>query len=104
MSQVAERWAAIESNPEVLTELCHRLGASDQFEVNIRIWLVVGVGGGGLFVCTKNLFFIQVVDVFSMDPEMLMFIPRPVLALYLLFPSRSDGERIMMKYSPEKHR
>ena len=29
-----ERWAAIESNPEVLTELCHRLGASDQFEVS----------------------------------------------------------------------
>ena len=33
MADVKERWAAIESNPEVLTELCHRLGASDQFEV-----------------------------------------------------------------------
>jgi len=72
-----ERWAAIESNPEVLTELCHRLGASDQFEV---------------------------VDVFSLDPEMLSFIPRPVLALYLLFPSRSDGERTMSKFTPEQHR
>lgn len=73
-----ERWAAIESNPEVLTELCHRLGVSEQFEV---------------------------IDVYSLDPEMLAFVPQPVLALFLLFPSRDeDGERTRPKFKSPEHR
>lgn len=34
---------------------------------------------------------IQAVDVYSVDPEMLAFIPQPVLALILLFP---DNEKV----------
>jgi len=57
-----ERWAALEANPEVMTKLCHQLGVSPMFEV---------------------------VDVWGLDPDMLGFVPQPVVALILLFPSKS---------------
>ena len=63
-----ERWAALESNPEVMTKLCQQLGVSSMFEV---------------------------VDVWGLDPDMLGFVPQPVVSLILLFPSKSreDEER-----------
>ena len=57
----AERWAALEANPEVLTSLCHQLGVAPTF---------------------------QVVDVFGLEPDLLGFVPQPALALILLFPSK----------------
>ena len=65
----AERWAALEANPEVLTSLCHQLGVAPTF---------------------------QVVDVFGLEPDLLGFVPQPALALILLFPSkpRDDAARV----------
>ncbi|OQR67206.1 ubiquitin carboxyl-terminal hydrolase isozyme L3-like [Tropilaelaps mercedesae] len=56
---MAIRWHCLESNPEVMTEYIHSLGAS-------KDW--------GL------------VDVYSLDDESLAHIPQPVEALLLLFP------------------
>ena len=61
----AERWAALESNPEVMTKLCHQLGVSSMFEV---------------------------VDVWGLDPDMLGFVPQPIVSLILLFPSKSRDD------------
>lgn len=52
-------YIALESNPDIFTELAHNLG-------------VEGV---------------EFHDIMSLDPEMLQFIPRPVLALILAFPA-----------------
>merc|ERR1712112_282320 len=60
-----ERWAALESNPEVMTKLCHQLGVSSMFDV---------------------------VDVWGLDPDMLGFVPKPVVSLILLFPSKSTED------------
>lgn len=62
-----QRWAAMESNPEVLSKLCTQLGT-----------------GEGWGVC----------DVYGLDDDCLGFVPQPVAALILLFPSRdAEGER-----------
>lgn len=37
---------------------------------------------------------IQIVDVYSLDPEMLPFVPQPVLALIMLFPC---NEKVSIK-------
>ena len=60
-----ERWAALEANPEVMTKLCHQLGVSAMFEV---------------------------VDVWGLEPDLLGFVPQPVIALILLFPSKGQGQ------------
>ena len=60
-----ERWAALEANPEVMTSLCHQLGVSAMFEV---------------------------VDVWGLEPDLLGFVPQPVIALILLFPSKDQGQ------------
>lgn len=60
---MAEEWAAIESNPEVLTTLGQNLGA------------------------TK----LQVCDVFGLDEELLAMIPEPCLSLIVLFPTNKGS-------------
>lgn len=56
----------LESNPEVFTDLIHKLGVSES-------------------LCFQ--------DVLSLDdPELLGFLPRPVYALILVFPTTADYE------------
>lgn len=72
-----ERWAALEANPEVMTKLCHQVGVSPLY---------------------------QVVDVWGLDPDLLAFVPQPVVALVLLFPSRNEkGEKSRDFLTVEPH-
>ncbi len=58
-----KHYIPLESNPEIFTELIHKLGVSSALEF---------------------------VDIYSIDdPELLAFVPRPVYALMLVFPT--DG-------------
>ena len=59
------RWLPLESNPDVFTSLAHTLGLS-----------------------TSMIFQ----DVFSLDPDALSFLPRPVYALVLVFPTGDKYE------------
>lgn len=62
-----QRWKPIECNPEVLTSLSHSLGLSSSYGFH---------------------------DVFSLDdPELLQFIPRPVQALVLVYPSTPHDQK-----------
>jgi ubiquitin carboxyl-terminal hydrolase L3 len=56
----------LESNPDIFTELIHKLGISPSLNFQ---------------------------DVFSLDPELLSFIPRPAHALILVFPTTNEYER-----------
>jgi len=73
----SERWAALESNPEVLTNFCHLMGVSSQWEV---------------------------VDIWGLDPDLLAFVPQPVVALVLLFPTKdSQGQKTRERILVEDH-
>ena len=72
-----ERWAALEANPEVMTSLCQQVGVSPLY---------------------------QVVDVWGLDPDLLAFVPQPVVSLVLLFPSKNEaGERTREFQTVEEH-
>ncbi|KAK7538178.1 uncharacterized protein J3D65DRAFT_318721 [Phyllosticta citribraziliensis] len=66
----------LENNPEVMTSLVHKLGFSKQFAFH---------------------------DVFSIDePELLSFVPRPALALLLVFPVSQTYEQFRLKEDDSK--
>jgi len=72
-----ERWAALESNPEVLTKFCHLMGVEEEWEV---------------------------VDVWGLDPDLLALVPQPVVSLVLLFPTKTaDGSKARQFTMVEKH-
>jgi ubiquitin carboxyl-terminal hydrolase L3 len=54
-----KRWIPLESDPQIFTTVLHKLGGSPELEY---------------------------VDIFSLDPDFLEFIPRPVLGLILIMP------------------
>ncbi|XP_073977287.1 ubiquitin carboxyl-terminal hydrolase [Rhodnius prolixus] len=60
-------WTPLESNPEVMNKFLCRLGVPDKW---------------------------QIVDVLSLDKDMLGLIPTPTLALILLFPSSEKYEKL----------
>jgi hypothetical protein len=45
-----ERWAALESNPEVLTKFCHLMGVGDDWEVFVE--LTGWINYNSSFCCT----------------------------------------------------
>lgn len=60
-----KHYLPLESNPEVFTDLIYQLGATS----------------------------LEFQDVFSLDPDLLALVPRPVLALVLVFPTSETHER-----------
>ncbi|XP_033221691.1 ubiquitin carboxyl-terminal hydrolase isozyme L3-like isoform X2 [Belonocnema kinseyi] len=52
-------WVPLECNPEVMTKLLHKVGVPKKWNI---------------------------VDVYGVDPDMLAILPRPVLAMILLYP------------------
>jgi ubiquitin carboxyl-terminal hydrolase L3 len=57
--EYAKHFTPLESSPQIFTSLLHALTGSEA---------------------------LQFVDVFSLEPDLLAFIPRPVMALVLIFP------------------
>jgi len=66
----AERWLPIESNPEVMNSFLRKLGVPADWEIN---------------------------DVFGLDPELLLMLPQPVLALMLLFPITDNYKQFVLE-------
>jgi len=60
------RWLPLESNPQAMNEFAHKLGLSANWAYT---------------------------DVYGLDPEILSFLPQPVIALLLLFPITENYER-----------
>lgn len=58
-------WVPLESNPEVMTKLCHKLGVPAKWNI---------------------------VDVYGLEPDLLAILTKPVLAMILLYPL-SDQEK-----------
>ncbi|KAH7066093.1 hypothetical protein BKA63DRAFT_425862 [Paraphoma chrysanthemicola] len=74
--QYRKHFIPLESNPEVFTELIHKLGVSPTLEFQ---------------------------DVLSLDdPELLAFLPRPVFALVLVFPTTSSYDKKVYEEDAEQ--
>ncbi|XP_011160215.1 ubiquitin carboxyl-terminal hydrolase isozyme L3 [Solenopsis invicta] len=68
-------WVPLESNPEVMTKFLHKLGVPKKWSV---------------------------LDVYSLEPEMLAIVSRPVLAVILLYPVPSKTEKTEEDKEEEK--
>ncbi|KAL6710025.1 ubiquitinyl hydrolase 1 [Coniothyrium glycines] len=71
-----KRFIPLENNPEVMSSLVHKLGLADQLAFH---------------------------DVFSIDdPDLLGFVPRPALALLLVFPVSETYEKFRVQEDKDK--
>jgi len=70
MAEESKKWIPLESNPDVMNKFIHGLGFSETFALQ---------------------------DVISMDPEMVQFVPQPVLAVLLLFPISENSEKLRLE-------
>jgi len=66
VSKTTVRWLPLESNPQAMNDFAYNLGLDSQWAYT---------------------------DVYGLDPELLSFLPRPVIALLLLFPVSENYER-----------
>jgi ubiquitin carboxyl-terminal hydrolase L3 len=75
--RVRKHYIPLESNPDVFNELSHKLGLDERLEF---------------------------VDVLSLnDPDLLAFVPRPALALVLVFPTTEAYEARVKEQDSERN-
>jgi ubiquitin carboxyl-terminal hydrolase L3 len=69
-SSECKQWIPLESNPALFTKYCHQFGVPEAFSFH---------------------------DVYGTDPELLSLVPRPVLAVLLLFPITPNSEKFRVE-------